>query len=176
MTVNDTLDLDAADNTDAEGKAPEPDLEAIAPDEGKVYVGGVQVRVKRLKFREILSLARIVSNGAGAGMSQFSIDTSSPEAMQTGILGILTFALPNAADETFEFLQQVVEPVNTGNQAKKQLQQAMDNPELDEVLDVINLLVGQEMDDIFELVGKVKRLANSQQDMFQQMQERRKAS
>lgn len=175
----DTEDEVAADlkqqatKTAGQDQADKPDLEAIAPDEQEITVNGVRCRVKRLKLREMLALARIVSSGAGEGLARFNLDTSNPEQMQADMIGIVMYALPNAADETFVFLQQVVEPIPSGRQARNKVDQAMENPDLDTAVDIINLLFTQEMDDLFELVGKVQSLASQQSQAFRQMQSKR---
>jgi hypothetical protein len=130
------------------------DLTAILPEnEGIVVVDGIRARVKRLKSREFLSLIRVLTIGLGPNVGQFKFEGDEDE-VKGQVLAMFLMAIPEAIDEFGEFLFKIVEPVDKSEAG--QLSKAMQNPDVDVLLDVLTLVATQEVNDFRSLVGKGK--------------------
>jgi hypothetical protein len=138
------------------------DLEAIAPEEGQLTVGGIPCRVKHIRIREVLLLARIMAGGMGWNLEGLSFDD--PDELKGELVGVLIVSVAAAAEESLEFLKTVVEPVNP-DQAE-QLRGELDNPEVADALDIINTLLDQEQDNLVSILGKAKGLTATVQKAF----------
>lgn len=141
-----------------------PDLEAILPDPTAYEVEGIPANVKRLKSREFLALLRVITNGAGAHMGSFDFSGDSDE-VSGKLVGLAIVAIPNAAEEFTDLLQLVVEPKNRSD--ANALSKALQNPDIDVLLDVITIIAEQEKDDLTELVGKARAALTKIQSLYQ---------
>lgn len=162
MTAN-TEDL-MQRSVDASQQPEDSDLGPIAPDENVLMVGEYRARVKRLKSREILGLVQLLTRGLGDGIRNLDLSTDDPEALKGDLAAIAIIALPNVIDDTFVFLRSIVEPVNPDENRK--LQEAMFNPEIDVLLDMVEIILVQEVDDLYALVGKVGGLMARSEKLF----------
>jgi hypothetical protein len=128
--------------------APEdvPDLDVILPEGGRVTIGGIECQIARIKFREFMLLMRVITNGLGQSIKQFRLDPSNPDELQENLVAMVVLAVPNALEEFSYFLLSIVRPVADSDRAALGL--ALENPEADEMLDVLGILVEQEKDDL----------------------------
>lgn len=129
------------------------DLDGILPEEGGLVVEGIPATVKRLKSREFLQLIRVLTRGLGenAGMLDLNGDESE---VQGKLIAMFVMAIPEAHEEFQQFVFGVVEPVSSAQ--KDELRKALDNPELEVLIDVLTLIAVQEAPDFRSLVGKLK--------------------
>jgi len=148
------------DEADVEMAPVEKDLETIFPEATTLTVGGFPARVRRFKTREVLLLVRIVTVGFGEGITSLDFSTDDADQLKADILAVITLALPNAIDETIALLTTIVEPEVEANEGA--VRAAMVNPELDVMVDVVDIVMDQEMEDWLGLVGKVRRMAARQ--------------
>src|SRR6188768_723103 len=89
-----------------------PDTEPLLPTENVItLVSGHEVRVLRIKLRQLLRLLKILAGGAGSAMQLFNQDDSDEETA-TSIMLALALAIPEAEDETVDFIQSVVLPAD----------------------------------------------------------------
>jgi hypothetical protein len=77
-------------------------------------------------------------------------------------------------EESLAFLKAVIEPIDPEQQAE--LNVAMDNPELADVVDLLTILLDQEQDNMFEIVGKVRFLVTQVQKVLPQKPKAKKAA
>jgi hypothetical protein len=154
---------------------PNPDTDTLVPDERIVtLVSGSQVRVLPIKLRQLLRLLKILAGGAGSAIQAFSADESD-EDVATSIMFALVLAIPEAEDETVDFIQSVVLPAGyvEGRRLSKQQQKDNDelieelaeelfNPELEDSLAIIENIVKFEAPHIRELGKKLKVLFDAQ--------------
>jgi hypothetical protein len=73
-------------------------------------------------------------------------------------------AIPEAIDEFGDFLFKIVEPVDKSEAG--QLTKAMQNPDVDVLLDVLTLVATQEVNDFRSLVGKGKAALTKIQSVY----------
>ena len=141
--------------------AAENDLEVILPTVETLEVDGIPVRVERLKFRELTLILRILTRGVKNSDMFRSIDMSGgANGAWPQILAMLVFAIPEAPDEFVTFLKAVTK-AKDGRQAKN-LDAALDNPDLDTMTDVLAIVWEQEQDEFGAIVGKLVALFNGQ--------------
>jgi hypothetical protein len=131
----------------------EIDLLASEP-QTVTLVSGTEVRVLRLKTRQLMKLMRILTTGAGSALSNVQIgEDASPEQITTQLLAMLAFSIPEAEDETIDFIWSMVEPAKLISDPKSKpehevnegllanLRAEMTNPELDDLMTVIEAVV-----------------------------------
>lgn len=154
---------DAVENADIAALSPDPEFYELAS--GKV------VRIVRLKTRETLKLLKIVTHGAGASLT--SIDWSAvsgdASAFAGQLIAVLTMAVPNAEEETLDFIQSMVEPVELNQRPRSKADRdsnqelwddiALDliNPEIEDTIGILTNIVRQEAGDI-QALGKRLRV------------------
>ena len=134
---------------------PVADLEEILPlDPEPLLIGGIEVRVNRLKTIEMLKLLRVVSHGLGPALGELTFSTEDSEQLRTEIVSVFVLALPDAITEFVEFLLTVVQPVNEKD--RKALAKELVNPEVEDLILLVERVVDQEYDDLYVLVGKAR--------------------
>jgi hypothetical protein len=125
---------------------------------------GTKVRVHRLKTREFFGLLRILTNGGAPMLAQVDTSGMSEEQMVQLLLSLTLFSLPNAQDEAIAFVQQMVElaeePANKqdGIAARARLVAYLDNPELDDLITIVEKVVEQEAEDVRALGKRLRSM------------------
>lgn len=142
------------------------DVEAILPEVQELTVGGVPVEVNRLKLRGFLALMNIITTGVGQNLG--SVDFSADqEEMAGNLMALVVMAVPNAVDETVDFVRVVVSPVAKNDKtAQRKLNEALEDPELDEFMDVLAAVIEQEAPEFQALLGKGKAHLQRIQSLF----------
>lgn len=90
------------------------DIDAIASDEESkplTLESGLPIKVLRIRTRATMSLLKILTRGAGEALAtiRFGEDVTQEE-FTAQLLGAVILSIPEAEDETIEFLNRVVEP------------------------------------------------------------------
>jgi hypothetical protein len=90
------------------------DIDAISAEPKPLTLeSGLPIKVLRIRTRATMSLLKILTRGAGEALAtiRFGADTTQEEF--TGqLLGAVIVSIPEAEEETIEFLNRVVEPAN----------------------------------------------------------------
>jgi hypothetical protein len=136
---------------------------------------GMKVQLESLKGRQFLKLLRIVTHGAlpglrDSGIFQLDFDDLDVDEFVGRLLSVVVMAIPDAEDETFVFLRSMCYPVGLIERRglNKQdverntllweaLDDELENPELDDIVTIIEAVVKREAADI-QALGK--RLAS----------------
>jgi hypothetical protein len=133
---------------------------------------GLQVQLESLKARQFFKLLRIVTHGAlpkmGNGLLDF--DDLDTDEFLGRLLSVTLLSIPDAEDETIDFIKAMIYPVGLIQRKGLNKQDAerntllweavdleMDNPELDDIVTIIEAVVKREAADI-QALGK--RLAS----------------
>jgi hypothetical protein len=160
-------DLREPQHAVADGPAPEQpeqpdqakDLESLLPQlPDRVEVAGVPCVVNRIRTRELMLLARVLTRGVGSNLQMVDFDSDDVESQ---IMGLLIVAIPEAGDEILDLIRALVRPeekLSDKDPRSATFRAAMANPEMDTTLDVLAVLVRQEKETFPLLVGKVKVL------------------
>jgi hypothetical protein len=134
---------------------------------------GLTVRLESLRARQFFKLLRIITHGALPGMQQaglLSMDGLDSEEFMGRLLSITLLSIPDAEEETVEFIRSLCYPeglIERKNLNKQDIERnqllwdALDeellNPDLDDLVTIIEAVVKREADDI-QALGK--RLAS----------------
>lgn len=149
------------------------DVDRLAPEpvERKLSTGSV-VRIERLRTRQFFKLMRIITSGAGHMLMEYRLDGDLNDKEFTGrLLGLVLLALPEAEQESIEFLQSMCVPVGLiegrnlsaadkerNTELLTNYRAAMDNPELEDTLEIIETIVRVEAPDLQKLGKRLKAM------------------
>lgn len=138
-----------------EKKEKKPDIDAIVPDEAPIVVNGIRCKVRRIKTLEFIALIRVLTAGLGSALGDVKLDFSSEETITQDLSALMLLAIPNATEEFALLLRQMVEPIDEGDRAAVATY-LLDNPDLDVLIDIFELIATQEKDDLSVLAGKLQ--------------------
>lgn len=134
------------------------DLESLIPQlPESVTVAGVPCVVNRVRTRELMLLARVLTRGIGANMDMVDFDAENADSQ---MMGLLIVAIPEAGEEVVDLIRALVRPAEklTDDALRKAFQAEMANPDVDTTMDVLGVLVRQEKETFPLLVGKARTL------------------
>jgi hypothetical protein len=121
---------------------------------------GKSVEVVPLKLRETMKLLKIVTRGAGAVLEQLmgELDLNDPAAFAQTLGALVIMSIPEAEDEAVAFIQVMVRPAGFDSlEQTEKISQLNDlmaelyNPELDDVITIVERVVRRESEDIRNL-------------------------
>jgi hypothetical protein len=148
------------------------EVDRLAPGTTEVKLtNGSIVQIQRLRTRQFFKLMKILTRGAGSMITEFGLSADmNPDEFMARLLALVTLSIPEAEDEALEFLRSMSEPVgliegrklSVADEARNAeiwagYDEVMVNPELDDLLDLIEVIVTTESEDIQRLA---KRLAS----------------
>lgn len=137
-----------------------------------VLSNGLTIEVNRLKTRETMKLLKIITRGAGYALTTLDLSGESEDFAQSLVLSI-ALAIPEAEDETIDFVRALVAPVglvkNPKSKAEKevnqgifeQLDEALENPELEDLIEILTAVVESEAPHIQALGKRLALLLKS---------------
>jgi hypothetical protein len=130
---------------------------------------GTEVEIQPLKLRQFLKFIKILTSGASEIWSNMQIDTNDMNAFMRDIAGLALFAIPEAEEQTVDFLKSIVMPANMpeGNDRASRdkrlemltaLYAELDNPDLDDALSLIQAIIEAEAADLMALGKRLRRM------------------
>lgn len=125
---------------------------------------GSVVTIRQMNLREFLRLLKIISRGAGASLGNMSLDFNDPDQFVQTLLAMVLFAIPEAEDETVDFIQNMVEPANLSKDSKIALEQRaklfdeLYNPDLEDMINIIGVIVASEGKDLQKLGKRLRSM------------------
>jgi hypothetical protein len=138
-----------------QAELPRDEIERLDPQPLKMeLVSGTPFDLEPLKLRQFLRLLRIITRGAADVLDQTSIDFDNPDAFVQQFLGMVMFSIPEAEEETVEFIKSMVKPANmTGNVDKdlikvRELLSEIENPDLNDVITITQAIIEKEAEDL----------------------------
>lgn len=150
-----------------------PDTEAILAEPTTLTLSnGLVVKVERLKTRATLALMRILTRGAGEFFrSEIGAFDPGSEEFQGQLIAAVLFSIPEAPDETIDFIRLMVKPaqlreegrITPGDRAWNEdqwnaLDEVLADPEIEDLIDVTVELVRNEAPHIAALGKKIAAL------------------
>ncbi len=127
-----------------------PELEEVKLSTGQV------VQIKPLKARQFFRLLRIVTRGGAKILNQLRwSQLDSPDQFAAQLVAVVVFSIPEAEQETLDFIESMVELPEDPEERKAVLQELTD-PEIEDVVNIIEVIVLREKDDLVSL-GKNSR-------------------
>jgi hypothetical protein len=159
---------------------PDSDLERIDAVPSLVkLLSGHEYQLLRIKTRQFFRLLRILTHGAGERMVRTLDFKASGDVFTQQLLMLLLLSVPDAEDETIFFLQSMLRPVGLASDAKpgqklskdeeekdKQLWNDLSsdtfNPEMDDLVTIMEAIVRQEAPEVQALGKKILDLLAAQ--------------
>jgi hypothetical protein len=150
------------------------ELDRIDPEPVQITLStGYTVVIQRLKTRQFFRLLKVLTRGLGPVMIQAQLDFGGdPEEFSRKLMSMLVLAIPEAEQPFIEFLQSMALPPGiheaTGGQrlSREELQENQDmlselveelnNPELEDLIDIAEAIIRQEAPEI-QALGKKAR-------------------
>lgn len=150
------------------------ELDRLDPDPATVKLStGYEVGLQRLKTRQFFRLLKVLTRGVGPAMLQSLNFSEDPEGFGRNLLAMTLMAIPEAEQQFIEFLQSMCKPIGLhepdGRQLTKkereensdaitEMVEELNNPELDDLLDLAEAIVKAEAGDIQALGKRVASL------------------
>jgi hypothetical protein len=150
------------------------EIDRLDPDVTTVKLStGYEVGLTRLKTRQFFRLLKVLTRGVGPAMIQSLNFSEDSEGFGRNLLAMTLMAIPEAEQQFIEFLQSMCKPVGLHepdgralNKAEREenqeliteLVEELNNPDLDDLLDLAEAIVRQEAPDIQALGKRVASL------------------
>lgn len=147
------------------------ELSALDSTPGSVTLStGTQIDILDLKAKQFFKLLKIITRGPGLALVSGGTNllTGEPEEVMGRLLGILVISIPEAYDETIDFISSMIRPsglrlTTAINKEAKQhntvlwdrLAADMENPEMEDLLIVLEAVIAREAADLSALGKKV---------------------
>lgn len=152
------------------------DILESAP-EPLVLSTGTPVLVERLKTRQLMRLMKILTRGAGAALTDLNFsDSTSQEDFVAQLVMTVVFSIPEAEDETIDFVRSMVSPaglIEGRNLSKAEneinagkfdaLDTELVNPELEDLVSIIEKVAANEREHLTSLGNRLAVLLKTQQ-------------
>lgn len=132
---------------------------------------GLKVNIKPLKTIELFKFMKIISSSGALAIQQFRLNGEmTNEQFATRMLGLLIFAIPQAEEETLEFIRAMVEPVGLLKPARNKQDkdrnetlwiesyQVLENPEPEDTIAIIEKILETEAGHIQSLGKQIMKL------------------
>lgn len=157
---------EASDADSIEADAERAEIEALlsTPNGPFELSTGTAVVIRQMNLREFLRLLKIISRGAGASLSSMSLDFNDPDSFVQTLLAMILFAVPEAEDETVDFIQSMVDPANLSPNSKMALDQRvalaeeLSNPDLEDMINILGVIVASEGKDLQKLGKRLRAM------------------
>jgi Holliday junction resolvasome RuvABC endonuclease subunit len=134
------------------------DIDTIASEPTPLTLeSGLEIKIQRLKMRQLMALLKILTRGASEVLATLSFNAESSQEEFTGqLIGATILAIPEAEEETVEFIQRMVSPagIKEGRLSKadiqrnveleQQLRAELDNPELTDLVVIVSEIITAE--------------------------------
>lgn len=134
------------------------DIDTIAADPALVTLeSGSQILVQRLKTRQLMRLMKVLTRGAGEAITSLSFgEETSTEEFTGNLIGAVILSIPEAENETIDFIQSMVLPVGIIERPRTKpeievneglltaLAEELANPELDDLVTIVEHIVTTE--------------------------------
>lgn len=153
------------------------DIDTIAAEPTPLTLeSGLEIKVERLRTRALMSLLKILTRGASEvlGSIKFGSDVSQEEF--TGqLIGAVILAIPEAEDETIEFLNRMVTPagIKEGRLSKadilanveleERLRDELKDPDLEDLVTIVSEIITIEAPHMLALGKRLGALIRVQQ-------------
>ena len=154
--------------------APESELDRLDPQPVLCeFTTGFTVEVVRMRTRQFFRLLRILTHGAGPAMMQAGLDfNAGGQQFVTQLLTLVVMSIPDAESEAIAFMSSMCKPAGIVDKPESQLTkqesasnkalfeqfgQEMHNPDLEDTIDLIELIIRQEAPELQALGKKLQK-------------------
>lgn len=174
-TTADNAEAPAEDSQEpakSEDEILDDEYERLLPGPGEPFqlVSGDWVSPRPLKMKELMAAFKVITRGAAMSMGALSynlvMDSDNDELMETIII-LLINAIPEAEQEVSELIRVLVDPLepeegwknrDERHEAERRIdEQLLGNPEIEDALTILTVVLSGEMDDIKALGKKLRQ-------------------
>jgi hypothetical protein len=151
------------------------ELDRIDPQPETIKLStGLQLDVLRMRTRQFFRLLRVLTHGAGPALTQAQLDfTGDAAAFSQKLLTLVVLSIPDAENETVQFLASMSRPTGIVDKPASQLSKAdaaenqalwdrfneeLHNPELEDLIDLVEVIVRQEAPELQALGKKLQKV------------------
>jgi hypothetical protein len=151
------------------------ELDRIDPQPAEVKLStGFTVEVVRMRTRQFFRLLRVLTHGAGPALTQTQLNfAGDPGEFGQKLLMLVVMSIPDAEQEAVMFLQSMCRPTGLTERPDSQLTkqegeanqaqwarytEELHNPELEDTLDLIEVIVRREAPELQALGKKLQRM------------------
>lgn len=141
------------------------ELERLDPTPTEIVLStGHKVEVVPIRFRQFLAFLKIITTGGIHALGSIELNSDmSDEEFAAKMVALLVFSIPEADDEAVGFMRSIIRPVPTGDRGKDaELEQELDavmyNPDLDDVVSIVEVMARNEASDIKALGKRLRSL------------------
>lgn len=152
------------------------DVDAITAEPEELTLSdGFGISVKRIRTRETFKLMKIITRGVSGSIGSLLFsDEDSEEAFTGALLGAVIVAIPEAADESIDFIRAMVEPSKlienprtkpereSNDEQFERLYLALENPELEDLVTILERIIKNEAPQIRALGNRLALLLKVQ--------------
>jgi hypothetical protein len=134
---------------------------------------GFEVDIVRMRTRQFFRLLRVLTHGAGPALTQSGLDfAAGGEEFTQKLLMLVVMSIPDAEQEAIGFLASMCRPSGITDKAASQLtkqeneanqalwtrfNEELHNPDLEDTLDLVEIIVRQESPELQALGKKLQR-------------------
>lgn len=148
----------------------EPEIDILDPQFSILTLStGTTVKVERLKMRQLMKLMRILTSAGHIG-ALFSVDPEDNDAFATHLIAVAVASIPEAEDETVDFIRSLVTPADLHERPASKYQREendekiealayeLQNPEIDDFIDIIEKVIRKEAPHLESLGNRLASL------------------
>jgi len=144
------------------------------PKEVTLLSGNIYL-IQRLKTRQLMKMLRILTKGLGDAITEYRFDPDNGEEFMQTIFALAAIAIPEAEDETIEFLQSMLLPKGYVENPKTKADEGKNetlyaqfatelfNPEVEDLIDLVEAIFEAEKEHILSLGKRLATLLKAQQ-------------
>lgn len=162
------------------------ELDSLLPSNTSLTLSnGLELEIEPLKTRELLKFLKIITHGAGSMLTHIDLSSTSSESeFLSRIMSLVVLSIPDAEEETIEFISAMTKPKglavgrslnkqDTANNVAKwtELRSALDNPELEDLISILEKIVSVESSDLQALGKRLMQIVNITQKGKQSTQQ-----
>jgi len=141
--------------------------EIIQAVENRIEINGIECEVGRLRTREFFSLLRILTRGMGSGIATLFDPEASAQDNAGRFLGALIVSVPEAETDFILLVKKLVKPIDPDK--AEEVKAALDNPGLDVMLEIAQIVALQE-------AGELTRLGKAAKSWWEANKDRMKVA
>ena len=141
--------------TSEETPVAQSETDILAGDPFKLHLDGadIDVLVEKLRTRQLFKFLKILTVGAGSILSELRIDKdTAAEELAQELIAILVISIPDAEDETIDFLRSMVKPVDLIEPERSKADREIN---VEKYTDLYKLLDNPEPEDTFALLQRI---------------------
>lgn len=146
---------------------PEDELDRLDPIPDHVtLLNGAVLDVLPMKSRQFFKLLRIITRGGANALGRMPLSTNvDTDVFMQQLLALVIFAIPEAENETIEFIYSMVQPRGYESfsdddkiVANAKLAEELNNPELEDLFTIVEAIVKRESEDLQALGKRLRGL------------------